>query len=154
MHDRRSDAGSDVSLSGAEWVWILDPLDGTKNFAQGLPNFCVSIAAEWRGELQLGVVCDPIHDEVFLGVRGHGAWCNSRRIHVSRKTTLASAFAGTGCPHSGCHIAACARWVRRALDGRMPPHGSMETPRRIALGRRRDGRTGWKSVALGLREPG
>jgi myo-inositol-1(or 4)-monophosphatase len=85
--------------SGAEWVWILDPLDGTKNFAQGVPNFCVSIAAEWRGELQLGVVCDPIHDEVFLGVRGHGAWCNGRPIHVSRKTTLASAFVGTGCPH-------------------------------------------------------
>jgi myo-inositol-1(or 4)-monophosphatase len=85
--------------SGAEWVWIVDPLDGTKNFAQGIPNFCVSVALERRGELQLGVVFDPIHDEVFLGVRGHGAWCNGRPIQVSRKTTLASAFVGTGCPH-------------------------------------------------------
>lgn len=85
--------------AGREWCWILDPLDGTKNFAQGIPTFCVSIALERRGELQLGVVFDPMHDELFLGVRGHGAWCNGRPIHVSRKTTLASAFVGTGCPH-------------------------------------------------------
>ena len=85
--------------SGTGWSWILDPLDGTKNFAQGIPNFCVSIAAERRGDLQFGVVFDPIHDELFLGVRGHGAWCNGRPIQVSRKTTLASAFIGTGCPH-------------------------------------------------------
>ncbi len=85
--------------SATAWSWIVDPLDGTKNFAQGIPSFCVSIAAERCGDLQVGVVLDPMHEELFLGVRGHGAWCNGQPIRVSRKTTLASAFVGTGCPH-------------------------------------------------------
>jgi myo-inositol-1(or 4)-monophosphatase len=84
---------------GAEWRWILDPLDGTKNFARGIPSFCVSIAAEYRGRVELGVVYDPIHDEMFVGVRRHGAWCNGQPIRVSSVRDLRSAFLATGCPH-------------------------------------------------------
>jgi myo-inositol-1(or 4)-monophosphatase len=85
--------------AGAEWRWILDPLDGTKNFARGIPNFCVSIAAERRGRVELGVVYDPIHEELFVGVRRHGAWCNGKPIRVSGVKDLRSAFVATGCPH-------------------------------------------------------
>jgi myo-inositol-1(or 4)-monophosphatase len=83
----------------AEWRWILDPLDGTKNFAHGIPNFCVSIAAEHRGRVMVGVVCDPMHDELFVGVRRQGAWCNGRPIRVSGVRELGLAFVATGCPH-------------------------------------------------------
>jgi myo-inositol-1(or 4)-monophosphatase len=84
---------------GAEWRWLLDPLDGTKNFAHGVPTFCVSIAAARKGRVEVGVVRDPVRGETFVAVRGHGAWCNGRRIHVSRVARLERAFLGTGVPH-------------------------------------------------------
>jgi myo-inositol-1(or 4)-monophosphatase len=77
----------------------VDPLDGTKNFARGIPSFCVSVAAEREGRVELGVVFDPIQDELFVGARGAGAWCNGRRIHVSEVSDLAGAFLGTGLPN-------------------------------------------------------
>jgi len=83
----------------AEWRWILDPLDGTKNFARGVPNFCVSIAAERGSIVELGVVHDPIHEETFVGVHKHGACCNSRPIRVSEVAHLERAFLATGLPH-------------------------------------------------------
>lgn len=86
-------------LPDAAWRWILDPLDGTKNFARGVPTFCVSIAAEHRGRVELGVVHDPIHAETFVGIRRHGAWCNGRPIRVSRVPRLEKAFLATGLPH-------------------------------------------------------
>lgn len=83
----------------APWRWILDPLDGTKNFARGIPTFCVAIAAEYRGRVELGVVYDPLHEELFVGVRGQGAWLNGQPIRVSGVADLRSAFVATGCPH-------------------------------------------------------
>ena len=97
-HGILAEEGLDT-MPSAEWRWILDPLDGTKNFARGIPTFCVSIAAEYRGRVELGVVFDPIHDEMFVGVRRHRAWCNGRRIRVSVARDLRSAFLATGCPH-------------------------------------------------------
>jgi len=85
--------------AGTRWRWILDPLDGTKNFAHGLPSFCVSIAAERDGRVELGIVNDPVNQELFVGVRDHGAWCNGRPIRVSRVRELSAAFLGTGMPH-------------------------------------------------------
>jgi myo-inositol-1(or 4)-monophosphatase len=87
------------SGAGAEWRWIVDPLDGTKNFARGIPSFCVAIAAERDGQVELGVVFDPIQEELFLGVRGHGAWLNGRPIQVSKTRMLTRAFLATGMPH-------------------------------------------------------
>ena len=97
-HGILAEEGLDTT-AGAEWRWILDPLDGTKNFARGIPNFCVSIAAERRGRVELGVVYDPIHEELFVGVRQHGAWCNGKPIRVSGVKDLRSALVATGCPH-------------------------------------------------------
>jgi len=79
--------------------WIVDPLDGTTNFAHGYPFFAVSIALETRGERTLGVVYDPLRDECFAAARGRGAWLNGVPIRVSRVETLARALAATGFPY-------------------------------------------------------
>jgi myo-inositol-1(or 4)-monophosphatase len=85
--------------AGSEWRWVVDPLDGTKNFAHGIPTFCVSLAVERRGEAVVGAVYDPMQEELFFAVRGLGAWCNGKAIRVSRVSRLARAFLATGCPH-------------------------------------------------------
>ena len=97
-HGILAEEGLDAT-AGTRWRWILDPLDGTKNFAHGLPSFCVSIAAERDGRVELGIVNDPVNGELFVGVRDHGAWCNGRPIRVSRVRELSAAFLGTGVPH-------------------------------------------------------
>lgn len=97
-HGVLAEEGLDTT-AGTGWRWIVDPLDGTKNFARGIPSFCVSIAAEREGRVELGVVLDPIQEELFVGARGAGAWCNGRRIHVSKASDLAGAFLGTGLPN-------------------------------------------------------
>jgi myo-inositol-1(or 4)-monophosphatase len=97
-HGILAEEGLDAT-AGTEWRWIVDPLDGTKNFARGIPGFCVSIAAERNRRVELGLVLDPIHDELFVAVRGCGAWLNGRPIRVSDVTDLKAAFLGTGLPH-------------------------------------------------------
>jgi myo-inositol-1(or 4)-monophosphatase len=83
----------------AEWKWIIDPLDGTTNYAHGYPCFCVSIALERAGEVVLGVIHDPIRDETFAAERGEGATLNGRRIHVSEVDELNRAMLCTGFPY-------------------------------------------------------
>ncbi len=80
----------------ADRRWVIDPIDGTSNFIHHLPAFCVSVGLEERGKgFVLGVVYDPVHDEWFTAARGHGAFLNKRRIHVS-KTRLKDSFLATG----------------------------------------------------------
>lgn len=76
--------------------WIIDPLDGTTNFAHGFPRFCVSIGVERRGERAVGVVYDPLLDECFEAVRGSGAWLGERRLQVTRESELERALVATG----------------------------------------------------------
>lgn len=83
----------------AEWRWVVDPLDGTTNFSQGLPVFCCSIALEHRGEPVMGVVYAPRPGELFHAVRGGGAFLNGQRIRCSGKTALADAVLATGVPY-------------------------------------------------------
>lgn len=82
-----------------EWRWIIDPLDGTTNYAHGYPCFCVSIALQHKGTLQIGVVYDPLRDEMFAAERGRGAALNGRRISVSRTRSLGSSLLCTGFPY-------------------------------------------------------
>lgn len=82
-----------------EWRWIVDPLDGTTNYAHGYPCFCVSIALEHKGKLQLGVIYDPMREELFTAESGAGAALNGRRIQVSPTPNLASALLCTGFPY-------------------------------------------------------
>jgi len=78
--------------------WIIDPLDGTKNFIHGLPHFSVSIAYKEKGKLKLGVIYDPVRDELFTATRGNGAHLNNKRIRVSQERKLEAALIGTGFP--------------------------------------------------------
>ena len=80
--------------------WIIDPVDGTTNFAHGLQIFCVSIALEVHGRVELGVVYDPAGDELFTAERGQGARLNGQRIRVSSTSTLIDALLCTGFPYS------------------------------------------------------
>ena len=88
-----------ATASGGEYRWIVDPIDGTVNFAHGLPAFCVSIALERAGEIVLGVVHDPIAEEVFVAERGGGATLNGRPIRVSGTDELIRALVATGFPY-------------------------------------------------------
>jgi len=88
-----------LSESGSEYRWIVDPLDGTTNYAHGYPIFCVSIALECKGEVVLGVVYDPMRDELFAAERGAGAALNNKPIHVSKTAELMQGLLSTGFPY-------------------------------------------------------
>lgn len=79
--------------------WIIDPLDGTTNFAHTFPVACVSIAYEEHGELIMGGVFDPFRDELYFAERGKGAFRNRRKIHVSRTPWLSECLLATGFPY-------------------------------------------------------
>lgn len=83
----------------SEWRWIIDPLDGTTNYAHGYPCFCVSIGVENHGRMEIGVVYDPMRDEMFTAERGQGAALNGRRIRVSATPNLSGALLCTGFPY-------------------------------------------------------
>lgn len=90
--------------AASEWRWVVDPLDGTTNYSQGLPVFCVSIALQYRGETVVGVVYAPYLRELFTAVRGGGAWCwrgdgEPVRLHVSTKQRLDCSVVATGFPY-------------------------------------------------------
>ncbi|HEY0005652.1 MAG TPA: inositol monophosphatase family protein [Pyrinomonadaceae bacterium] len=91
-------AGTEVE-AGSEWKWIIDPLDGTVNYSHGYPSFCVSIALERQGRVELGVIYDPTRDETFAAERGEGATLNGRRIRVSEIDDLNRALVCTGFPY-------------------------------------------------------
>ena len=83
----------------SEYRWIIDPLDGTTNYAQGLPIFAVSIALEYRREAVLGIVYEPVTDEMFTAIRGQGAYRNGKRLQVSDKKELIDCVLATGFPY-------------------------------------------------------
>ena len=83
----------------SEWRWIVDPLDGTTNYAHGYPCFCISMGLEYQGRMELGVVYDPMRDELFTAERGRGASLNGRRIQVSPVNSLSAALLCTGFPY-------------------------------------------------------
>ena len=83
----------------SEWLWIIDPLDGTTNYAHGYPCFCVSMGLQHKGRMEVGVIYDPMRDEMFTAERGSGASLNGRRIQVSATRNLSSALLCTGFPY-------------------------------------------------------
>ncbi len=84
----------------SEFVWIIDPLDGTTNFLHGFPQYAVSIALQHKGVLSQAVVYDPTRNDLFTASRGRGAFLNERRIRVSKRKELAACLIGTGFPYS------------------------------------------------------
>lgn len=86
--------------TGSDYKWVIDPLDGTTNFAHGFPFYCVSIALEYRGRVILGVVYDPERDELFHADSTTGrAFLNGRRIHVTGQSKLEKSLLATGFPY-------------------------------------------------------
>jgi len=83
----------------SEYVWIIDPLDGTTNFLHGFPQYAVSIGLQHRGQMAQAVVYDVVHNELFTATRGRGAFVNDRRIRVSSRPMLRDARIGTGFPY-------------------------------------------------------
>ncbi len=83
---------------GEDYLWVIDPLDGTTNFIHGVPQFAVSIACVYRGRVEHAVVYNPISREEFTASRGKGAALNGRRIRVANRLSLKGALLGTGYP--------------------------------------------------------
>ncbi|MFC4598542.1 inositol monophosphatase family protein [Cohnella hongkongensis] len=85
-------------VKDAEYLWIVDPVDGTTNYVHGFPFYSVSIALAHRGQVIVGVVYDPSRDELFVAERGKGAYVHGRKIGVSQETTLSQSLIATGFP--------------------------------------------------------
>ena len=92
------ESGRSRGAKDSEFVWIIDPLDGTTNFIHGFPVYCVSIALAVRGKVEQAVVYDPTRNDLFTASRGRGAFLNERRIRVSKRTRLEESLISTGFP--------------------------------------------------------
>lgn len=97
-HSILAEESGDTPGARPEYLWVIDPLDGTTNYIHGFPQYCVSIALEHKGVLTHGVVYDPGKNELFTASRGRGAFLDDRRIRVSKCTRLQDALVGTGFP--------------------------------------------------------
>jgi myo-inositol-1(or 4)-monophosphatase len=111
---------SGLSAGSQTQTWYIDPLDGTVNFAHGVPIFTVSVAYAEDGQVVLGVVYDPTRDECFSAERGHGAWLGERRLQVSSADALIRSLLVSGPAMLNptrkqpgrIHVLPCARGVR------------------------------------------
>ena len=93
-----------INKSNEKNKWIIDPIDGTSNFLNGLPQFAISIGYEEEKEIKCGVIFDPIKNEMFLAEKGNGAYLNNSRIRVSNKKKLKDSFLVTGGPKHSSKI--------------------------------------------------
>ncbi len=92
------ESGGEHGAQDSEYVWIIDPLDGTTNFIHGFPSYCVSIGLAVRGKMEQAVVYDPTRNDLFTATKGRGAFLNDRRIRVSKRTDLTGTLLATGFP--------------------------------------------------------
>ena len=92
------ESGNEFGNKNSDYVWIIDPLDGTTNFIHGFPVYCVSIALSVKGKIEHAVVYDPTRNDLFTATRGRGAFLNERRIRVSKRTQLKDCLVSTGFP--------------------------------------------------------
>ncbi len=93
------ESGSEHGAKDSEFVWIIDPLDGTTNFIHGFPVYCVSIALSVKGKIEQAVVYDPTRNDLFCATKGRGAYMNDRRIRVAKRTRLQECLISTGFPY-------------------------------------------------------
>src|SRR5690242_16989210 len=92
------ESGASGPEGEVDYLWIIDPLDGTTNFIHGFPQFAVSIGLKHRGHITQAVVYDPTRNELFTATRGRGAFLNDRRLRVSKRDQLQDCLIGTGFP--------------------------------------------------------
>lgn len=101
-HSIFAEESGDDNIS-SDYRWIIDPLDGTTNYIHGVPFFCISIALEYQGEIILGVIYDPVRNEMFYAEKGKGAYLNSEKIHVSKKEDISTSVITVGFPYKSYH---------------------------------------------------
>jgi myo-inositol-1(or 4)-monophosphatase len=92
------ESGREHGARDSDYVWIIDPLDGTTNFIHGFPVYAVSIALAFKGQVQQGVVYDPTRNDLFYASKGRGAFLNDKRLRVSKRTRMQESLVGTGFP--------------------------------------------------------
>ena len=92
------ESGQEHGAKDSEFVWIIDPLDGTTNFIHGLPVYCVSIALAVKGKVEQAVVYDPTRNDLFTATKGRGAFMNDRRLRVSKRIRMTECLISTGFP--------------------------------------------------------
>ncbi len=114
-----------------DYVWIIDPLDGTTNFLHGFPHFAVSIALAHQGRLEQAVIYDPSRQELFSASRGGGAALNDRRIRVSQRRGLEGALLGTGFPYRDdqpgeAYMAMLRAFMKRSAGIRRPGSAALD----------------------------
>lgn len=90
---------SDYADKNSKYTWVIDPLDGTNNYASSYPIYCVSIALKYEAEVVMGVIYVPEFDEIYSAIKGKGAYKSGKEINISQKTTLNSALIATGFPY-------------------------------------------------------
>jgi myo-inositol-1(or 4)-monophosphatase len=100
-HSFRGEEGGLIEGEDTDSEWIIDPIDGTTNFINGIPHFAISIAYAYKGKLQHAVILDPSKQEEFTASRGKGATLNERRIRVTQRPSLEGALISTGIPFNG-----------------------------------------------------
>ncbi len=122
---------SPFQKKGSLWRWIVDPIDGTTNFARGFPFFSVSIGLECDGEIALGVVYYPILKELFVAEKGKGAFLNGKRIAVSQTDQLKRSFLATGFPYDvqenpDVYLHYFRQFIRQSLAIRRPGSAAID----------------------------
>lgn len=110
-------------IQGDDYQWIIDPIDGTRNFIHGFPHFAISIAVAHKNKLEHGVIYDPIRQELFTASRGKGAHLNERRIRVSQRKHLGECLLGTGFAYR--HVTNDHTIPSRILHGIIPVCGDI-----------------------------
>ncbi|MGD9580319.1 MAG: inositol monophosphatase family protein [Vampirovibrionia bacterium] len=98
-HDILAEESQKTELK-TDYVWIIDPLDGTTNYAHNFPQFCVSIAVMYKGEIIVGIVYDAVKKEFFHGIKDEGAWLNDKKIEVSSIKEVSKSLLATGFPYN------------------------------------------------------
>jgi len=116
---------------GNDYMWIIDPLDGTTNFLHGFPHFCISIALKHKGLLQQAVIYDPVREELFTASKGAGAFLNDKRMRVSKLKNIKGSLLGTGFPfkaqnHIDAYLATFKALFMQAADIRRPGSAALD----------------------------
>ena len=110
-------------IGNDDYTWIIDPIDGTRNFIHGFPQFAVSIAISHKGRIEHGVTYDPVRQELFSASRGKGAQLNDRRIRVSTNKVLEDCLLGTGVPYR--HSSELIKSYVKSLEAVLPLSGDV-----------------------------
>jgi myo-inositol-1(or 4)-monophosphatase len=125
------ESGASGPEGDVDYLWIIDPLDGTTNFIHGFPQFAVSIGLKHRGQITQAVVYDPTRNELFTATRGRGAFLNDRRLRVSKRDHLEDCLIGTGFPfrkleHLDEYVEVFTRVTKNTAGVRRPGAASLD----------------------------